>query len=81
MSSTAHKDDRYVITARKNGTGGVYHTDSRHRAGASVFKNIREILPFVIGVLAISIIFGWLAWYHLGSVVADAPVVVKIVHP
>jgi hypothetical protein len=46
-----------------------------------VLKNIREILPFVIGVLTISIIFGWLAWHHLGSVVADAPAVVKIVRP
>jgi hypothetical protein len=43
-----------------------------------VLKNIWEILPYVIGILAISIIFGWLVWYHLGFIVADAPVVVKI---
>jgi hypothetical protein len=49
-----------------------------HRAEGVMLKSIWQVLPFVIGVLAISIIFGWLAWYHPGFVVADAPVVVKI---
>jgi hypothetical protein len=45
--------------------------------GGIVLKNIRELLPFLVGVLVVSLIFGWLAWYRLGLVVADAPVVVK----
>jgi hypothetical protein len=44
-------------------------------------KGNLELLAFVIGILAISIIVGWWAWSAFGFLVADAPTAVKTVRP
>lgn len=44
-------------------------------------KSILEVLPFIVGVLCISAIVVWMASAIFGFLAADAPVVVKIVHP
>jgi hypothetical protein len=49
--------------------------------GDVVFKksNLEPVL-FVVGVLVVSAILGWLAWNTLGFLVADSPDVVKLKH-
>ena len=44
-------------------------------------KGILEAVPFIVGVLVVSAIVGWLAWNAFGFLVADAPEVVKLKSP
>ena len=41
-------------------------------------KNTAEAVLFIAGVVIVSAILGWLAWNNLGSLVADAPEVMKL---
>jgi hypothetical protein len=43
-------------------------------------KGILEPALFVVGVLVVSAILGWLTWNTLGLLVADSPDVVKLKH-
>ena len=40
-----------------------------------------EMLAFVIGIVGVSLLVGWLAWSNLGFLTADAPVLVKNLRP
>jgi hypothetical protein len=51
------------------------------RAGGGMVRNFLEMLPFIIGILSISIVAIWLAWAVFGFLAADVPVVVKVVRP
>jgi hypothetical protein len=44
-------------------------------------KSILEAVPFIVGVLVVSAIVGWLAWNAFGFLIADAPEVVRLKGP
>jgi hypothetical protein len=44
-------------------------------------KSIFEAVLFIVAVLIVSGIMGWLAWNTFGFLVADAPEVVKLKSP
>jgi hypothetical protein len=41
-------------------------------------RSTLEAVLFIAGILVVSGIVGWLAWNNLGTLVADAPDVVKL---
>jgi hypothetical protein len=44
-------------------------------------KGIWQAVPFIVVVLVLSAMMGWVAWNALGSLTADAPAVLRIKNP